>query len=63
MIIKEIRTTLLRVPWVEPPRAGLSIEPFRELVVVEVETASGHVGMGYLQLLGGGLNGRAKALP
>ncbi len=55
MIVKEIRTTLLRVPWVEPPRAGLSIEQFRELVVVEVETASGLVGMGYLQLLGGGL--------
>ena len=55
MIIKEIRTTLLRVPWVEPPRAGLKIEQFRELVVVEVETASGLVGLGYLQLLGGGL--------
>ena len=60
MIIKDVRTTLLKLPWVEVPRAsmdeaGSGIESFRELVVVEIETESGIVGMGYLHVLGGGL--------
>jgi len=55
MIIRDVRTTLLRLPWVEPPRFSLAYDRPRELVVVEVETASGFVGMGYLQPLAGGI--------
>ena len=67
MIIKDVRSTLLRIPYVEPPRFSLSYDRPREIVVVEVETASGIVGLGYLQPLNGGLliegveiNGRSK---
>lgn len=56
MIIKEVRTTLLHVPFVEQPRMmGAPMERPREIVVVEIETQSGLVGMGYLMLLGGGI--------
>lgn len=55
MIIKDVRSTLLRIPYVEPPRFSLSYDRPREIVVVEVETASGIVGLGYLQPLNGGL--------
>jgi D-arabinonate dehydratase len=55
MIIKDVRTTLLRIPFVDPPRWSLDYDRPRELVVVEIETASGIVGMGYLMPLSGGL--------
>ena len=55
MIIKDVRTTLLRIPFVDPPRFSLDYDRPRELVVVEIETASGIVGMGYLMPLGGGI--------
>lgn len=55
MIIKEIRTRHLRAPWVEPPVFGPVVPKHRDVLVVEVETRSGIVGMGYLILLRGGV--------
>ena len=54
MQIKEVRILKLQAPWVEAPRFGLSVPEYREILVVEIETASGIIGMGYLMLLGGG---------
>lgn len=52
LTIREIRTTLLRMPWAEDPwLAGHALGEARELVVVEVVTESGLTGMGYLHLL------------
>ena len=55
MIIKDVRTKLLRIPYTDPPRWSLEYRRPRELVVVEIETASGIVGMGYLMPLNGGI--------
>lgn len=55
MIIKDIRTFLLSVPYADPPRAGLNLPGNIDLLIVEVETASGVVGTGYLQPLVGGM--------
>ena len=55
MIIKDVRTTLLRTPFTDPPRWLAGYDRPRELVVLEIETASGITGMGYLMPLGGGL--------
>ncbi|MBS0517290.1 MAG: mandelate racemase/muconate lactonizing enzyme family protein [Proteobacteria bacterium] len=55
--IVELRSTLLQVPWRgKPPAAGILSDPFREIYVLEVETADGHTGMSYLQPLRGGLH-------
>ena len=52
MTIREVRTTLLQLPWADDPwLAGHALGPMRDLVVVEVETAGGLTGMGYLHLL------------
>jgi L-alanine-DL-glutamate epimerase-like enolase superfamily enzyme len=52
MTIRELRTTLLRLPWAEDLwMAGHALGPMRDLVVVEVVTAGGITGMGYLHLL------------
>jgi D-arabinonate dehydratase len=55
LFIKEVRTTHLRAPWIEVPKFGPSVPESREILVVEVETSSGVIGMGYLMLLGGGV--------
>ncbi len=52
--IAEVRWRRLIAPWVDPPRWSPTYDRPRELLVVEVETAAGAVGMGYLQLLSGG---------
>ena len=54
MLIKEIRIIRLRAPWVEAPKFGPVVPETREILMVEIETRSGVVGMGYLMLLGGG---------
>lgn len=52
LTIREVRTTLLRMPWADDPwLAGHALGPMRDLVVVEVVTQSGITGMGYLHLL------------
>ncbi len=55
MIIREVRTHLLSVPWPDPPRFAAVVPEHQDLLVVEVETASGLTGMGFLQPLSGGL--------
>ncbi len=63
MIIKELRTHTLSIPWVEPPKfAAHSARGDREVVVVEVETASGIVGQGFIQTLRGGMRTIAACL-
>ena len=57
MTIKDIRVSMLRLPWQDDP--WLAGSPFghmqREILMVEVETAGGVVGMGYLHLLSPGM--------
>ena len=55
MIIKDIRTTALSIPFTDPPRWSLDYNRPREILVVEIETTSGLTGMGYLMVLSGGL--------
>jgi len=55
VIIEDIRTTKLVLPWVEPPRFSATYALARQVLLVEVETRSGIVGLGYLQLLSPGL--------
>lgn len=54
-IIKEIRTHILAVPFADPPKTGFLTIDDIDLLVVEVETASGVVGTGHLHPLAGGL--------
>ena len=50
--IRDVRVTLVRTPWPDTPDLqGLPFKGMRDLVVVEIETASGISGMGYLHLL------------
>ncbi|MBI4083786.1 MAG: mandelate racemase/muconate lactonizing enzyme family protein [Candidatus Lambdaproteobacteria bacterium] len=64
MIIKEVRSTVISVPFVEQPRNVLDskVERKRDMLVVEIETKSGIVGMGYIQLLGPGIRSVAACL-
>src|SRR6201986_2655102 len=49
MTIKAVRTTLIRVPWPDTPwLKGHAFGDARNLLVLEVETKGGIVGMGYL---------------
>jgi len=52
MTIRDIRTTKLRMAWPEDQwMEGHALGPTRDLLVVEIETAGGLVGMGYLHPL------------
>ena len=63
MTIKTIRSTLLRVPWPDDPwLKGHAFGDARNILVVEVETKSGIVGMGYLFLFRWGLRTIATCL-
>ena len=56
MTIKAIRTTLLRVPWPDTPwLKGHAFGDARNILVLDVETAGGIVGMGYLFVFRPGL--------
>ncbi len=55
MRIENVRVTLLRTPFTEPPKWGFEFNRPRELVVVEIDCAGGITGMGYLMPLGGGM--------
>ena len=49
MTIKAVRTTMIRVPWPDTPwLKGHAFGEARNLLVLEVETKGGIVGMGYL---------------
>ena len=55
MIISDIRTHLLSVPFTVPPKTGFLDLKNIELLVVEIETVSGVIGTGHLHPLSGGL--------
>jgi len=55
MIIRDIRTHLLSVPFQDPPKTGFLTLGDIDLLVVEVETATGIVGTGHLHPLAGGM--------
>ena len=55
MIISDIRTHLLSVPFVDPPKTGFLTLPCIDLLVVEVEMRDGVVGTGHLHPLAGGM--------
>ncbi len=55
MIIRDIRTHLLSVPFADPPKTGFLTLGDIDLLVVEVETAPGVVGTGHLHPLAGGM--------
>ena len=55
MIISDIRTHLLSIPFADPPKTGFLTLGDIDLLVVEVETASGVVGTGHLHPLAGGM--------
>ena len=55
MKIVDIRTHLLSVPFTDPPKTGFLVLENLDLLVVEVETAFGIVGVGHLHPLAGGM--------
>ena len=62
MIIREVRVSLLRVPYVEQPAFFAGYDHDREILVVEVETKSGLVGLGYQLYLREGFRTTAACL-
>jgi L-alanine-DL-glutamate epimerase-like enolase superfamily enzyme len=63
MTISAVRVIPLRVPWIDPPVFGKSkLTAPRDILVVEVETKSGLVGIGYLHLLSPALRTIATCL-
>jgi L-alanine-DL-glutamate epimerase-like enolase superfamily enzyme len=54
MIIKNVRVIQMSAPWVNIPRFSPTFNNPRSIVAVEIETQSGIVGLGYLQLINGG---------
>lgn len=55
MMIADIRTHLLSVPFSDPPKTGFLTLPVIHLLVVEVEADDGTVGTGHLHPLGPGI--------
>src|SRR5258708_24962376 len=63
MTIKAIRTTMLRVPWPQTPwLKGHAFGDARNILVMDVETSGGIVGMGYLLLFRPGMRTIAACL-
>ena len=49
MTIRDVRVTTLRMPWANPAWIkGHALGPDRDMLIVDVETAGGITGMGYL---------------
>jgi len=55
MRITDIRTHLLSVPFTDPPQTGFLNLYDIDLLIVEVETADGLIGVGHLHPIGGGM--------
>lgn len=55
MIINDIRTHLLSVPFLDPPKTGFLALETMDLLIVDVETDLGVVGTGHLHPLAGGM--------
>src|SRR5713226_1989378 len=63
MTISDVRVIPLRVPWVDPPVFGkTTVATPRDILVVEIETKSGIVGIGYLHVLSPALRTIAMCL-
>ena len=63
MTIKDIRTTLLRIPWPDDPwLKGHAFSDARQVLVLDVETKGGITGMGYLFSFRPGLRSIAALL-
>jgi L-alanine-DL-glutamate epimerase-like enolase superfamily enzyme len=63
MTIRAIRVTKLVLPWADDPwLAGHALGRMRNLLVLEVETAGGITGMGYLHLIHSGLHSIAACI-
>jgi hypothetical protein len=49
MTIRDVRVTMLRLPWADDPwLKGHALGATRDVLVLDVETAGGITGMGYL---------------
>ena len=55
MVISDIRTHLLSVPYTDPPKIGFLNPRNIDLLIVEIETKSGIIGTGYLHPMVGGM--------
>ena len=55
MLIADIRTHCLSVPFADPPKTGFLTLPFIDLLVVEIEMDNGVIGVGHLHPLAGGM--------
>ena len=55
MLISDIRTYLLSVPYTDPPKIGFLNPRNIDLLIVEIETKSGIIGTGYLHPMVGGM--------
>jgi L-alanine-DL-glutamate epimerase-like enolase superfamily enzyme len=63
MTIRDVRVTLLRMPWADDPwLKGHALGTTRDILVCDVETAGGITGMGYLFLFRPGLKSIAACL-
>jgi L-alanine-DL-glutamate epimerase-like enolase superfamily enzyme len=63
MTIRDIRVTMLRMPWADDPwLKGAALGATRDILVCEVETAAGITGMGYLFVFRPGMASIAACL-
>ena len=63
MTIRDVRVTLLRMPWPNDPwLKGHPLGPSRDFLIVDIETAGGITGMGYLFVLRAGMQSIAACL-
>ena len=63
MTIKDVRVTVLRMPWANPDWIkGHALGPDRGILIVDIETAGGITGMGYLFLFRPGMKSIAACL-
>jgi L-alanine-DL-glutamate epimerase-like enolase superfamily enzyme len=63
MTIRDVRVTMLRMPWADDPwLKGNSLGPTRDILVVDIDTAGGVTGMGYLLVFRPGMKSIAACL-
>src|SRR5258705_1690061 len=63
MTIRDVRVTMLRLPWADDPwLRGHALGATRDILVCDVETAGGITGMGYLFLFRPGMKSIAACL-
>src|ERR1700693_2104901 len=63
MTIRDIRVTMLRMPWADDPwLKGHALGATRDILICEVETSGGITGMGYILLCPPGIKTIAACL-